>query len=134
MDIQYTLYICFWNAKQKNCISERSMSWKKSTRVSSLVKQRLTLKSLACWLSKSYFRKFSSKVYVFFTFVDKPHCNSFQIKLVFSLFLQVASSTSPKPTGAKYKTLDWNNYMVNKWKLELWWSLAYHWPSFLPKT
>ena len=51
-------------------------------------------------------RKFPSKVNVFVTFVNKSLSNSFPTKSVFLLFLQVASSSSPKPTGAKYKTLD----------------------------
>ena len=72
---------------------------------------------IACLLA---FEELFLKVSIKGKYIFRPHFNSFQRKLVSLLFLQVASSTSPKPIGARYKTLDWKKYTVNKWKLELW--------------
>ena len=58
---------------------------------------------IACLLA---FGELFPKVSIKGKYIFTPHFNSFQKKLVSLLFLQVASSTSPKPTGAKYKTLD----------------------------
>ena len=58
---------------------------------------------IACLLA---FEELFPKVSIKGKDIFRPHFNSFLKKLVSLLFLQVAFSTSPEPTGAKYKTLD----------------------------
>ena len=55
---------------------------------------------IACLLA---FEELFPKVSIKGKYISRPHFNSLLKKLVSLLFLQVAS---PKPTGAKYKTLD----------------------------
>ena len=67
---------------------------------------------IACLLA---FEELFPKVSIKGKYIFRPHFNSFLKKLVSLLFLQVASSTSPKPTAAKYKSLQQflNHYQYN---------------------